>query len=499
MNQTKLRYTFAFIVLILGALSFAACSGGILGESSTPAVSLPLEDCEISSPGSSETTDARCGRLKVYEDTDTGSGRQIELFVAVVPAVSRAPQGDPLFLLAGGPGEAATETFPMFMGVFDKIRQKRDIVLFDQRGTGQSNPLKCPSPAENIEPTTDDFDIDTVKKEMAACLAAFDADPRLYTTRQAVSDLEQVRRALGYEKMNLLGVSYGSRLALAYLRAHPERVATVTLDGINPIDWELGPHNPENAGRAVDLILERCEEDEACSRAFPHVRAEFDQVIRSLEEKPTEINLAHPISGDLQTVHLTRQRVATTILLNTYSPENSAMLPLMIHAAAQGDYRGLAAHYLSSMDSLEKAIADGMYLSVLCSEDAPFYPRENPDSDSYLPVRLDLLKQQCELWPHEPAPAEWKQPVRAEAPVLILSGEADPITPPSNGEQIARTLPNSLHLVTPEMGHGQFYRGCVPRVITTFIQQGSLENLDTSCADTIQAPPFFLTLAGPQP
>ncbi|MHC1782223.1 MAG: alpha/beta hydrolase [Anaerolineaceae bacterium] len=500
MKQNNLRYTFVFIALIVGALSLAACSGGTPNGDSTPAATLPLEDCEISSPGASEATDARCGRLAVYEDPEAGSGKQIELFVAVIPAVSRTPQGGPLFLLAGGPGEAATEAFPQFLSVFERIHQKRDIVLFDQRGTGKSNPLKCPSTTENIEPDSDSFDIKKVEKELSTCLKSFDADPRLYTTSQAVSDLEQVRTALGYEKMNLMGVSYGTRVALAYLREYPEQLETVVLDGLNPIDWELGPHNPDNAQRAMDLILKRCEEDAACHKAFPDVQKEFTDMMAALEKAPVEVTLPHPVSGERETFNFTRQKAATTLMMISYSPENAALLPLMIHAAAgEGDYRGLAAQYLSSTDNLEKSISDGMYLSVICSEDVPYYPETNPESDSYLPVRLEYLKQECGLWPHTAVMEDLKKPVSSYVPVLLLSGQADPVTPPANAEQAAKTLTNSMQLVIPQMGHGQFYRGCLPRVITNFIQEGSLENLDTACVAVVKAPPFFLTLAGPQP
>lgn len=479
----------------------AACTTGqSMVNDAPPQATLLLEDCQIASPGTSESTDARCGKLPVFEDPAAGTGKQIELFVAVIPAVSRTPQGDPLFLLAGGPGEAATEAFPQFSSVFVSIHQKRDIVLVDQRGTGKSNSLKCPSTAETIEPTSDDFDVEKMKKELDACMATFDADPKLYTTSQAVHDLDQVRQALDYQKVNLMGVSYGSRMAMAYLRQYPQQVKTIILDGVNPIDWELGPHNPANAQRAMDLILDRCEKDEVCSQTFPNIKKEFSDMMLNLEKKPVEVTLPHPITGEPETLSLTRQKAATTLMLISYSPESTALLPLMIHnAVSNNDYKILAAQYLSSMDGLEKSISDGMYLSVLCSEDAPFYPSSNPQSDSYLPVRLDFLKKECEFWPHSDISSDLKKPVSSDVPVLLLSGEADPVTPPSNGEQVAENLKNSLHLVVPGMGHGQFYRGCMPRVITNFVQSGTLENLDTTCVDRVKAAPFFLNFAGPKP
>ena len=496
-NWNSHRFQFACLLLIITFLS--ACSGA---PSPTPITGapLPLEDCQLSSPGSAQSVDARCGSLPVYEDQAARSGRKINLHVAVIPAVSRSPRGDALFLLAGGPGEAATASFPQFMSIFERIHQNRSIVLVDQRGTGKSNPLNCPTPPEELQSPSDEIDVQKTSELLKACAAQLQGDPRLYTTSAAVEDLEQVRQALGYQQIDLLGLSYGTRLAMAYLRQYPQRVRSVILDGVNPLDWELGPHNPANAQRTLDLIFARCAADPACHKAFPDLASEFSDLMAALDEQPLELSVPHPITGEMTPLKLTRNSVAPAIMLISYSPENAALLPLLIHTAHQRkDYSPLAVQYLMATGSLEEALSDGLYLSVLCAEDVAFYPATPPVVQSYLPAPLDIIQKECQAWPHSTVTPEFKQPVRSDVPVLILSGEADPVTPPENGEQVARTLTNRLHLVVPGMGHGQFYRGCMPKIITNFIESGSLDKLDTTCLQNIQPAPFFLNFSGPKP
>jgi pimeloyl-ACP methyl ester carboxylesterase len=421
----------------------------------------------------------------VYEDQSTQRGAKIDLFVAVVPAVSKKPAGDPVVLLAGGPGQSSSETFPQLLSTLNRLRQDRDLVMVDQRGTGQSNPLRCPE--------TDPPEGDAENPEnIGACLDSLGIDPALYTTDAAVEDLEQVRKAMGYDTLNLVGVSYGTRLALAFQQKYPQSTRTITLDSVAPLDWELGPMN---------LAFERCAADEACQAAFPDLSNEFDGLLAGLAEHPEEVTLRHPTTGELTTVTLDAFTAATTIQFLSYTSEMMAYVPLLIHeTVAQDDYSLLAAQYLITTGSLESTLYDGLYLSVICSEDVPFYPTPGSGPvDSYLSDRTQEAIETCQSWPTTPVPGEAKQPVLSGVPALLLSGEADPITPPSNAEDAAQYLSNSLSLVVPGLGHNVFYRGCLPRVIADFIESGSPGGLDTACVNQIQPIPFMLNFSGSIP
>jgi pimeloyl-ACP methyl ester carboxylesterase len=453
---------------------------------------------------------ALCGSVQVYENTSTQKGRRILLNVAVVPAVSPAPatppapaapgatttpghSPDPLFLLAGGPGQAATQAFALHVPDFESVLQQRDLVLVDMRGTGQSNPLRCSTPNLQSAPASAPTpSLANPADALTACLATLNADPTLYTTQAAANDLDQIRQALGYQKINLLGVSYGTRLALAYLRQYPDRARTLTLDGVSPLDWELGPYNPANAQRSLDLIFTECAADTACQAAYPNLPQEFTTLMATLDKQPMEVNLVHPLTNQRIQLELTHDEAAQAIQFMSFSDNTIAAIPQLIHnVAANGQYNLLASQYLIASYSLRQPVADGLYLSVVCAEDVPFYPAAPEQVSSYLPDHTQAQAQQCQAWPHALVPAAFKQPVRSNAPVLLLSGQLDPVTPPSNAEQAARTLPNSLSLVMPGLGHNVVFTDCLPDVVAAFLQAGTVKGLDTSCVKQIQPAPFL--------
>ncbi len=491
--------------LLLSACGEAAAPLAAAKDAATPAPKLALADCQLTSPGLTASVKAQCGTWTVPEDRAHPEGRKIDLRVAVVAAVSRSPAADPLFFLSGGPGQAATESYVALSGAFDRIRQKRSIVLVDQRGTGQSNALHCPSEAQ----TDEDFSLDEAQLQAATvqhlkdCLAQLPGDPRFYTTAIAMQDLDEVRAALGYAQIDLYGVSYGTRAAQAYLRQYPAHVRTVILDGVLPQDAVLGLDVARDAQRAMDLIFARCAADAGCHAAFPDVRAEFNALLAALEKAPAQVNLPHPVTGKQMDVRLTRREVALSVRLMSYSPETAALLPLLIHTAAQGDYAPLAAQSLMVSEDLARSISLGMNLSVVCAEDAPFLTpaaAAQANRDTYLQgAETDSLAQMCALWPHGDIPADYKQPVTSAVPVLLLSGEADPVTPPANADRVAQTLTNSLRVVVPGDGHNVIYRGCLPQLAADFVKNGSVQGLDPACAQHIQPFPFFTTFTGPQP
>jgi pimeloyl-ACP methyl ester carboxylesterase len=483
---------------LLSAL-LAGCGGPADGRQPA-APALDLRACQLAAPGLAEHLPAKCAMVSVFENRAARRGRTLELRLAIIPALSRSPAPEPLFLLAGGPGQAATETYPLLAPAFAQINQKRDIVLVDQRGTGQSHPLRCPQ----LQDTADLLSGSQLNDWLKSCLAQLDADPKLYTTAIAMDDLDQVRAALGYDQINLYGVSYGTRAALTYMRRHPDHVRSVILDGVVPQDAALGLTVARDAQRALDMIFERCAAEPACQGAFPGVRREFTALLSQLDRQPAKVTLAHPLTGAPTELSFSRDALASSVRLLSYAPETAALLPLLIHSAhTSGDYRLLAAQALIAGEQLGGSISSGMNFSIVCAEDMPFFTPEQAakaSADTYLGgAETAKLQAICASWPRGDIPADFKQPVSAAAPTLLLSGEADPVTPPSNADQAAKTLPNSLRLVAPGQGHNVIMRGCLPRIAADFLDSGGVAGLKTGCVKDIRPMPFFTSFAGTEP
>jgi pimeloyl-ACP methyl ester carboxylesterase len=439
---------------------------------------------------------AECGEIEVFEDRTSKSGRTIELNLAIIPAISRNPAPDPLFLLAGGPGEAATESFLLVYAALQQINQKRAIVLVDQRGTGESNPISCADDGDMENELLDDAEI---KSYLAECLADLDADPAYYTTPIAMDDLDEVRETLGYQQINLYGVSYGTRAAMVYARRHGEHLRSMILDGVVPLDWTLGPSTAGDAQRALDLLFDRCGSDPNCHSTFPNLSEEFNTVIERLQSNTVSMTVRHPTRGDDIEFTLNLDLFANTIHQMSYEPESAALIPLMVHRAFNGDFSPLVSQYLTSVELLDAQISTGMRLSVLCSEDVPFYYLED-SSDGYMGnLYIDAFEPLCEIWPEGRLPPDYKHPLQSDIPSLLLSGEVDPVTPPSNGDRAAETLTNSLHLVAPGQGHAVIFRGCIPTVANDFIESASVSSLDTACVEDMVPMPFFVNFSGPSP
>jgi pimeloyl-ACP methyl ester carboxylesterase len=487
------------VACLLIALLLTNCSTSPTTQEYEIGPTLQLEPCELSETGGTTSGQrAQCGKLRVYENRTSSTGRQIDLHIVVIPAISRSPEPDPLFILAGGPGEAATQSYPALSIAFSRINQRRDIVLVDQRGTGSSNPLECQSTEE------DQAALETDPKALQGlfkrCLDELEADPRFYTTSIAMDDLDEVRQALGYERINLYGVSYGTRAAMVYMRQYPDNIRVAILDGLAPPEWILGPKASQDAQRALDLTFQRCLSDQVCSQAFPNIRSNFEEVMSAVKDDPVELTLPHPVSGEMFDFTLDYNFLATTIHGMSYAPETVALLPLMIHtSASRGDYSNLASVGLTYIYSVSGAISPGMRFSVICAEDVPFYDQE-VTSEGYLgDFIVQTFTEICKVWPQGQIPADFHEPVRSEIPVLLLSGELDPVTPPDNAQLASRNLPNSLHLFAPGQSHANIFRGCIPSIATDFIESGSVQDLDITCIQDLEPMPFFVNFSGPIP
>jgi pimeloyl-ACP methyl ester carboxylesterase len=482
------RWTFRFLVLF--AFLSSACRPQVVTQEETQRI--PLENCTLTSPGFQQV-EADCGSLVVPEDPSNPQGSRISLKVAVVPAIKRSPESDPLFVLAGGPGQAITEAFPAIYPVFFKIHEDRDIVLVDQRGTGGSNPLRCLS----VEDQT--LEEDQAIALLHACPEKLKANLRLYTTDIAMQDLDSVRSALGYETIDLYGISYGSRAALTYMKMFPNRVRSVVLDGVVDPEFVLYLDAAQDGQRALDLFFERCEADDACHTAFPDLRVEFGKLIQRLQKSPTDFTMAHPVTEKPVAVTITQETIAGAVFKILYSPDLVSLLPLAIHQAfADENYAPL----LTQAYLMNANIYDGMFYAVTCTEDAPLIPpavAKSQSENSIFGAQIKDFIQICANWPKgKPAPV-LREPVLSDTPVLLLSGAADPITPPWHAEKLDQTLKKSLHLVLKGMGHGNITNFCVSTIVSDFISNASVNQLNTSCIDSLTPPPFYIDFNGPRP
>ena len=483
---------------VLGASIVAPLPAGAQQEQSEP--TLMLEDCRIRAGRGYPGIKARCGTLLRHENPADPGSPMLELFVAVVPALSLEPEPDPLVSIAGGPGQASTEFYAGYAVAFERIRRNRDIVLLDQRGTGQSAAMDCESDEAMIGGSR--YSREETVADTEACLEQLPHDPRYFTTSVAVEDLEALRVALGYPQFNLYGISYGSRVAQHFMRRYPTATRSVILDGVVPPQLALGPGIAVEAQGALDAIFDRCGEDAGCSERFPNLRRDFAAFREALETAPVMVDLPNPLTGRPEELEFGPQEMAAALRLLSYHPSSVALMPLLIDEAVNGHYVPLAAQFMMIAENMSDAMSLGMHNSVVCTEDAPYFDGENVTGDAldatYIgPLQLDALAAMCSVWPPGVLDDEFKTPVATDLPVLLLSGEADPVTPPGYAELAAVNLGNARLLTGARQGHGQAARGCMPDIIAEFVNTANPADLDATCFERVHAMPFFLDYAGP--
>ena len=486
-------------------LGFALLAGmANAADSPVPAAArLTLTPCRLENPEHIGSVTAECGVLAVPENPDRPQGRQISLYVARVPAINRRKRPDPLFVLAGGPGMAATTFYTTVAPAFERIHRDRDIVLLDQRGTGRSNPLNCELSDDLVAQETDA----QIVAEAERCLkqTSAHADVAYYTTSVAVRDLDEARAALGYEQINLYGGSYGTRVAQHYVRRFPTHTRSVILDGVVPPTLTLGPAVALDAETALLNILSRCADQTECRARFGDPVTDYRKLSAQMRAHPVPITLEDPTSGESSKLELTMLHLATVLRLATYSPQEAALLPLILHRASEGgDFKPLAAQYLLVSRSLSDVLAYGMHNSVVCAEDVPFYGGMTIDrqrlEQTYLGTSaVDGLRDICQVWPRGPIDGDFHEPLHADVAALLLSGSDDPATPAADGELASRGFRNGLHVTLKGFGHGQLVSPCVDRVMASFIDTASVQGLDVSCTHLGKPTPFFTSLNGPPP
>lgn len=471
-------------------LAFVLAAPALAGAASQAPKVVPLHRCKVDG-----VKDLRCATAVVWENREAKTGRKIPLNIVVLPALGPYRVADPIFFLHGGPGGAATETARGFAGA-KELRARRDIVLVDQRGTGGSNGLDCSFYGEPPDPRKvagELFPIDLVRKcrdELAK-----QADLKLYNTSLSADDLDDVRAFLGYDKIDLYGGSYGTAAAQEYMRRHPEHVRAVVLDGIAPIDEPIPLRHAYAGQRALDKLLEECAADAACHAAFPDTASELAAVRRRVEAGVT-VKVEDPTTHQPVEVQPSWGLVAEGIRFFLYSPSGEKnVLPLQIHLAAQGDLAPLVQMAIENRLLLDHVIYVGMFFSVTCAEDLPEIDDATAarlTAGTFLgDYRIREQKAVCEVWPRGPIPADARSIVHSNLPVILFSGERDPVTPPEFGERVIAGLSNALHVVVPHQGHGSD-SDCTGAIVQKFLDQGSVKGLDLSCLAKLPAATFAL-------
>jgi pimeloyl-ACP methyl ester carboxylesterase len=486
-------------VTFTGVIAWIFCSAIGAAFADEP---LRLADCRLESTVAGGSVAARCGHYRVRENRDDAQSKELQLHVAVIPALRLKPAADPLFILSGGPGQGASDFYLSVAPAFTRIRRDRDLVLIDQRGTGRSNGLHCklPDDSELVE-----FDAQKLQAAVRECLASLPGDPRYYTTSIAVRDLDEVRAVLGYSRVNLYGISYGTRVAQHYMRRYPGRVRTVILDGAVPAEVALGPDVAIEAQRAIDSTLQRCARDEACAHEFPDVPAQFTALSERLRKEPVKLSIAHPLTGSLTDTTLDEARFGAAVRLLSYADETVSTLPLLIHEGQSlHNLQSLAAQYLRMQSDVEEQIAEGMHFAVVCSEDAPRWAQQDVPEERLAKTYMGTafmrgMRAVCEEWPRGPVDPDFGEPLQSSIPTLLLSGSNDPVTPDRYAVEIMKGLRKGKHLLAAGQGHGQLATGCIPRLTAEFIAAGSSATLDDACVRNIRPAPFMLSRTASAP
>ena len=441
------------LLLVAGACSPAS------GPAATQ--SLSLGDCEVEGHAGA----MRCGTLSVPEDPARPDGRRIDLNIVVIPAVAPDPAQAPLYEFAGGPGLAVTESAIFYLTDGAAHRQHRDIVLVDQRGTGGSAPLACPDLADERDRPM--FRVD----EVAACRErlAREADLSQYTTANTVADLQAVRAALGHGPVDLFGISYGTRVALAWIAAEPAAIRTAVLVGTVPDDAHVPLWHARHAQDTLDAVFADCRADAACARAFPTLDADWATLLaRDDFDGPAR----EAFRGFLQTTPGQRQLPATIAAMAVAGP------PAPPEGADGPRY------------------FDGLFLSATCAEDVPWID----DAAVAGAVRGTFLgdyrvvrqRAACAVWDVPPRELRYAR-ADADVPVLFIAGERDYVTPVAWAERVAGRFARGRLVTVPALGHfpaGLANMGCLDALLLGVAADADLSRLDTACVATMSPPPF---------
>jgi pimeloyl-ACP methyl ester carboxylesterase len=488
-SQNIMRATFRYITLATLAALAASSASPTAGAGSRVEQNAAAVPCFIEGVSSR----AKCYRINVPEDWSASSGKQLALNVAVLPATGVAKDDSALFVLAGGPGQAATHYGALLTKELDRVRATRPVILMDQRGTGGSNGLRCID--EGAAATTVTAEPDAIQK----CRRGWSGTAlQHYTTRDVVRDMEAVRSSLGYEQLDLWGASWGTRTALLYMRAFPERVRTAVLDGVTGPSGTLFENEAPFAQQALEALFQDCEKDVPCRSAFPDLRQRASGWLQ--KDAPQEIRYL-TADGQFTTASMDPLLLKQIVRGALYSPDVASRLPFALDRLTRGDATALLAIAQGTTSLNRETMFHGATFSSLCAEELPRISKEEVQrsgagtfvGDDY----YRIWASGCAGWPTKPLPKDYAAPVTTNVPVLLLSGALDPVTPPASAEAVKAHLPRAWHVIAPYAGHNVTSVPCAGRVIAEFIRSADGSRLDASCITKRKRPPFMVSPLGP--
>jgi len=452
---------------------------------------LTLENCHVDGI----KAQVKCGKLQVPENYNKPDADKISINFVVLPAIDNSDNKTPLMFLAGGPGQAAAELAAGLYQVFNEVRKTRDLILVDQRGTGNSHPLQCDDElSQNVYSLTpEDFSLQNIND----CITSFSGDLSQYTSENAIRDFDTVRSALGHEKINIYGGSYGTRAGLVYMRMFPDSLRSVILDSVAPIEIPIGLFGQSSA-RSFNLLLENCQKELGCQNAYPDLEQEFKELVARLEQKSAEINIAHPRLGTQTKFVISKAKLLGTLRMQLYSVATRSLVPLVIHQAYLKNYMPLAG--LVAQSEGGQGIYLGLFFNITCNEDFPRISATDFEQDARNNFGGDDshfgFKMVCPSWPQYRPSDAFYQTVTADIPTLILSGNLDPVTPPSYGEYSAKSLPNNHHIIIENAAHTVAMNTCASDIMNEFLTSLRPKELDESCLDDVPSESFMTNLNG---
>jgi pimeloyl-ACP methyl ester carboxylesterase len=488
----KRTAAFFFVALI------TACSPAPESSSHTSSHSskfLPFESCRLPSL----SVEIQCARLDVPKDRARPEQGTLSLHIARLPANTRHPETDPLILLAGGPGQAASALAP-FAAALIETRRHRDILLIDQRGTGRSSPLRCAALDEKSE-TLSSTVLTDIAPKVGRCfdqLTAQSVDPLDYGTLAFVEDIEAVRDALNLPRINLWGGSYGTRVALEYLRRYPQYVRTLTLDGVMPPSVRISLNAWRSRDAQLNTLLKSCEASESCRTLQPSPAAALDTLLTRLATPGLRVTFNDPRTGNAETLRLDSDMLLSALQPLLYAPDTAALLPQVLTAALNNDFAPLLALTQSFSSTLGGQMNPALYYAITCAEDVPRVSvEERATLQTDLPHVGALAAQSfaaCEHWPAATLPDVWGAPiVNDSVPVLLLSGAFDPVTPLAYAAETAQPLAKHRLITASGVGHIVSTQSCAPQLLAAFVKNADLSALPQTCVEHLEnsAPPLL--------
>jgi pimeloyl-ACP methyl ester carboxylesterase len=473
----------------------------------TPKASFTFSDCRFEVP---DNYDVTCGYLIVPEDRDDPDSETIRLHVAIFKSTSGAPSDDPVIYLDGGPGGKTLETLSLsFDDSFADLLFDRDVIMFDQRGVGFSEPaLDCP---EIDDASEESIATDLTEEEFAELFtdAAVECRNRLtsegvdlsaYNSAESAADVADLRRVLGYDEWNLYGISYGTKLALTTARDHPKGIRSIVLDSVYPLEVDLYGEIPANTVRALNVLFDQCNADPECASAYPGLEQVLIEESQRLQANPVTTDLRNPFTGEvIRGALINGDALIGTMFQSLYDWSLFPLLPQMVFEVRDGDYE-LLGDLLGFFQAQDDFITGGMHLAVQCHEEAVFTSAEAVIGAAaqfsaygeYLAADTEGFFETCAVWNDESADGIENEAVVSDISALVMAGEWDPITPPSWGVAVAANLENSTIVEFPGLGHAVSVGDSCPQSIMRRFLTSPESNLDLSCVEQMEEPDFFV-------